>query len=63
LRPKKSVAHRGGHLLHSDGSRSIKEQEMRRAFMSILQGTVTHTKDMTLDANLELGDFGACRRR
>ncbi len=37
---------------------------MRRAFMSIQKGIATHyLEDMTLDANVELGDFGACRRR
>ena len=40
-----------------------KENEMRRAFMSIQKGSSTYLKDLTLDANLELGDFGACRRR
>ena len=36
---------------------------MRRAFMCIQMGTATYLKDMTLDANVELGDLGACRRR
>jgi len=36
---------------------------MRRAFMSIQKGIATYSEDMTLDANVELGDFGACRRR
>jgi hypothetical protein len=35
---------------------------MRQAFVSIQKGA-TYLKDMTLDANVELGDFGACRRR
>ena len=37
-----------------------KEQCMRAAFMSIAR---TSVKDMTLCANAELGDSGACRRR
>ena len=36
---------------------------MRGAFMSTREVITTYLKDMTLDANLELGDFGACRRR
>jgi hypothetical protein len=36
---------------------------MRRAFMSIHKEIATYPKDMTLNANVELGDFGACRRR
>lgn len=36
---------------------------MRRAFVSTQEGIATYLKDMTLDANFELGDFGACRRR
>jgi hypothetical protein len=36
---------------------------MRRAFMSMQKGTATYSEDMTLHANVELGDFGACRRR
>ena len=36
---------------------------MRGAFMSIQTGLSTYLKDMTLDANAELGDLGACRRR
>ena len=36
---------------------------MRRAFMSIQKGIPTYLEDMTLNANVELGDFGACRRR
>ena len=36
---------------------------MRRAFMSIQKGIATYSEDMTLNANVELGDFGACRRR
>jgi hypothetical protein len=33
---------------------------MRKAFMSIQKESA---EDMTLNANVELGDFGACRRR
>jgi hypothetical protein len=36
---------------------------MRRAFMSIPKGIATYSEDMTLHAKVELGDFGACRRR
>jgi hypothetical protein len=36
---------------------------MRRAFMSIQKGISPYLEDLTLDANVELGDFGACRRR
>jgi hypothetical protein len=36
---------------------------MRRAFMSIQKGITTYFEDMTLNANVELGDIGACRRR
>jgi hypothetical protein len=36
---------------------------MRPAFMSTREVIATYLKDMTLDANLELGDSGACRRR
>jgi hypothetical protein len=35
---------------------------MRKAFMSI-QAIATFLEDMTLDANAELGNLGACRRR
>ena len=61
--PNKSVALRGGHLLHSRQQLDRpRRSEMRQAFMSIQKGA-TYLKDMTLDANVELGDFGACRRR
>ena len=33
---------------------------MRKAFMSIQKGVVTYLEGMTLDANVEFGDFGAC---
>ena len=36
---------------------------MRRAFITIQTGTATYLEGMTLYANAELGDFGACRRR
>jgi len=36
---------------------------MRQAFMSIQKGLSTYLEDLTLDANVELGDLGACRRR
>jgi hypothetical protein len=36
---------------------------MRRAFVSIQEGIATYSEDMTLNENVELGDFGACRRR
>ena len=36
---------------------------MRGAFMYAQTGLFTDLKDMTRDANVELGDFGACRRR
>ncbi len=36
---------------------------MRPAFMSTREVITTYLKDMTLHANLELGNFGACRRR
>ncbi len=36
---------------------------MREAFMSIQIGITTYSEGMTLNANVELGDFGACRRR
>ena len=36
---------------------------MRTGFMSTREVITTYLKDMTLYANLELGDFGACRRR
>jgi hypothetical protein len=48
---------------HPDNSRSTKEREMRRAFMSIQKGIASYVEDMTLNENVELGDFGACRRR
>ena len=35
---------------------------MRRAFMSNQSGIATYLEDMTLNANVELGDFGTCRR-
>ncbi len=35
---------------------------MREAFMST-EGTTIYSKGMTLNANVELRDFGACRRR
>ena len=36
---------------------------MRTAFMSTQIGITTYSEDMTLNANVELGDFGARRRR
>jgi hypothetical protein len=36
---------------------------MRRASMSMQAGFATYVKDMKLDANAQLGDLGACRRR
>ena len=36
---------------------------MRRAFMSTQEVITTYVEDMTLYEHLELGDFGACRRR
>jgi hypothetical protein len=36
---------------------------MRQAFMFTKKGIATYLEDMTLGANIELGDFGACRRR
>lgn len=36
---------------------------MRKAFMTVQKGIATYSEDMTLNANVELGDFGACRRR
>jgi hypothetical protein len=35
---------------------------MRQAFMSMRRITM-YRKDMTLNADFELGDLGACRRR
>ena len=40
---------------------STKEREMRRV-MSNRSGIAAYLKDMTLNANLELGDLGTCRR-
>ncbi len=36
---------------------------MRTAYMTIQRGIATYSEDMTLNANVELGDLGACRRR
>ncbi len=36
---------------------------MRRVFMSNQNEFAIYLEDMTLNANLELGDFGTCRRR
>ncbi len=36
---------------------------MREAFMCTQKVIATYLEDMTFGANLELGDFGACRRR
>jgi len=36
---------------------------MRKAFMSSQTELATYPKDMTLDANANLGDLGACRRQ
>ena len=36
---------------------------MRQASMSMLKGIAMYMEDITLDANTELGDLGACRRR
>ncbi len=36
---------------------------MRQTFMSTQKVMATYLEEMTLDANLEPGDFGACRRR
>jgi hypothetical protein len=36
---------------------------MRKAFMSTQEGIATYLEDMTLDEYVELGDFGARRRR
>lgn len=49
-------------VLHHRQDRSTKESEVLQASTS-MKGIAMHTEDMTLDANTELGDFGACRRR
>ncbi len=36
---------------------------MRNAYMSTQMGIAAYSEDMTLNADVELGDFGACRRR
>jgi hypothetical protein len=36
---------------------------MRKAYMSIQKVIATYSEAMTLDADVKLGDFGACRRR
>ena len=36
---------------------------MCAAFMSTTKGIATYPEDMTLSANAQLGNFGACRRR
>ena len=36
---------------------------MRKAYMSIPKEITTYSEAMTLNADVELGDFGACRRR
>ena len=36
---------------------------MRKAFMSTQKRITARVEDMTLNANVELGDPGACRRR
>lgn len=36
---------------------------MRGAYMSIQTGITTCSEEMTLVANIELGNFGPCRRR
>ena len=49
--------------LNPQQRRSTKEREMRRASTSMQAGFTTSMKDLTLDANAQLGDLGACRRR
>jgi hypothetical protein len=36
---------------------------MRQAFVFTQTGIAAYLKDMTFDADVELGDLGACRRR
>ena len=48
---------------NADSSRWTKEREMRGAFMSVQERIATYLEDMTLNENVELKDFGACRRR
>lgn len=36
---------------------------MREAFMATQKRASVYLKGMTLRANVDLGDFGACRRR
>jgi hypothetical protein len=61
--PNKLVALRGGHLLHSRQQPIGKERAMREAFMFTQKVIAAYLEDMTLSANRELGNFGACRRR
>ena len=46
-----------------DNADRPKEREMRGAFTSIQMGLATYSEDLTLNANAQLGDSGACRRR
>ena len=48
---------------NADSSRWTKEREMRGAFMSVQERIATYLEDMTPNENVELKDFGACRRR
>jgi hypothetical protein len=51
-------------MVYTPGLQPIHEEsEVREAFMSIHPGIPVHPEDMTLHANVELGDFGARRRR
>ena len=44
----------------NDNSQYTKERRMRRAYISDRHEPATYLKDMSLNANLELGDFGTC---
>jgi hypothetical protein len=46
----------GGLLLHSRQQPIDQGKGMRRAFMFIQNGIATYLEDMTLEANVELGD-------
>ncbi len=46
-----------------ENSQSTKEREMRGAYISKQNRIASYLEDMTLNADLELGDFGTCRRR
>ena len=63
IAPSKTGCLPGRRLLYFSGSIAGQGDEMRAAFMSTQKVVGTYPEDMTLRANAQPWNFGACRRR